>query len=465
MTKSLSQANFAIETEHTSNEGIDKLFSYTFKIDSRHPIDFFTYNQPAFTGRRFFWKSSDQSSWIVGIGVSHVFYGKNTNERFSEIQEQWETLINDAEIENPYEIPGTGPLLFGGFSFDPESKKEKEWQSYGNSLFYLPKYMLTANDEQYYLTINFMDQSASSKGMLLDEAFQFVNQLENWKVTSSDTPINIKDSDEIGKDEWVHTVKDIVKDLTETDLQKVVFARKMKLRFADQASSSYVLQQLIDQQPTSFIFAMEAEESCFLGASPERLVKKTGDHVLSTCLAGSMGRSKNVDKDNELGNFLLKDKKNLFEHELVVSMIENALKPYCVEMNIPEKPILMKTPDIQHLYTPVSGKTKPESSIFQIVKDLHPTPALGGVPTNAAMKVIREKENMDRGFYAAPLGWADYRGNGEFIVAIRSGILKEKEAVLFAGCGLVPGSVPKDELVETGIKFLPMLRALRGEKE
>jgi len=160
---------------------------------------------------------------------------------------------------------------------------------------------------------------------------------------------------------------------------------------------------------------------------------------------------------------LLHDHKNLFEHELVVSMIEDALRPYCTDINIPAEPVLMKMPDIQHLYTPVRGKANEGFSILNVVENLHPTPALGGVPTKAALSIIREKEHMDRGFYAGPIGWTDYKGNGEFAVGIRSGLINRDKAYLYAGCGIVSDSVSEEELKETRIKFQPMLKATGGE--
>jgi menaquinone-specific isochorismate synthase len=140
------------------------------------------------------------------------------------------------------------------------------------------------------------------------------------------------------------------------------------------------------------------------------------------------------------------------------------LHPFCDEMSIPTTPKVLKMRDIQHLYTPVRGKVNNAgTTLLRLVGALHPTPALGGIPREKAMKLIRELEHSDRGFYGAPVGWFDYRGNGEFCVAIRSGLLRGNEAILYSGCGIVADSTPADEYIETGIKFKPMLRALGGK--
>ena len=132
---------------------------------------------------------------------------------------------------------------------------------------------------------------------------------------------------------------------------------------------------------------------------------------------------------------------------------------------MPDEPVLMKVRDIQHLYTPVKGKSDKHTSILKFVEQLHPTPALGGVPRDKAMMTIKQAENMDRGLYAAPMGWMDSYGNGEFAVSIRSGLIHKDQAYLFSGCGVVADSTAESEYRETQIKFKPMFRALGGNTD
>jgi menaquinone-specific isochorismate synthase len=164
-----------------------------------------------------------------------------------------------------------------------------------------------------------------------------------------------------------------------------------------------------------------------------------------------------------LGEQLLADRKNRMEHQFVVQMIKEALEESCEDVILPDKPQLMKLRNIQHLYTPVVGKCKEDASLLLLVERLHPTPALGGLPKKAAIEKIRHVEELDRGLYGGPLGWMDYRGNGEFAVSIRSGLIQGKEASLFAGCGIVADSNSESEFSETSLKFRPMLTALGGK--
>lgn len=460
LTKTLLKSKLDHTSKQAKYDNKTNLYSYTIKVNPCDPILFYRNNQHLFEGECFFWKSPDEDFCLVGLGAAHkIKRSSSSPDRFKNIEGKWNKLCEKAIINNPFEVPGTGPLLFGGFSFDANSMKEEEWSSFDQSLFYLPEFLLTIVDGVYYMTVNHF----SGKHATTEESRVSIDQLmKNAAIGKQSEPVTIIKQEELEANNWVEKVEEIVQDLKQTSLQKVVMARKMKLEFEEPANVPYVIEQLVKQQPNSFIFALNVEKSCFLGASPERLVKKTGSEVLSTSLAGSIERGSDLKEDKELEKQLLHDKKNLFEHKLVVSMIEAALRPYCDKMNIPSQPVIMKTPDIQHLYTPVVGKMKPENSILQVVQGLHPTPALGGVPTKEAMDVIRKKEAMDRGFYAAPVGWIDYKENGEFIVAIRSGLINEDEAYLYAGCGLVSDSKPVDELIETRIKFRPMLRATGG---
>ena len=143
-------------------------------------------------------------------------------------------------------------------------------------------------------------------------------------------------------------------------------------------------------------------------------------------------------------------------------MIAKTFERNCLVLTVPKQPKLLKIRDIQHLYTPVEGKLKDEATILQLAKNLHPTPALGGVPRSAAMELIRQYEPMNRGLYAAPIGWVDADGNGEFAVAIRSAMLLKNQAFLYAGGGIVSDSEAQSEYEETLVKFRPMLRALGG---
>lgn len=438
------------------------LHSYTEKISKANPLSFFHFLEKDYKGKRFFWRNDENKTYIIGLGRVSLFSSDNSDDRFEDVHIKWQKYVKEAVIHNPYQVPGTGPVLFGGFSFDEKSQKDSEWQDFGDALFYVPEIMLTVQGNDYYITVNELsNQGSLEEGK--EKVTTVLKMIETFGPLETPTLPEVIHIEELHVNEWMNMVKEVVHLLKTTPVQKVVLARKLLAEFEDEPLVTHLIQQLHYQQPTSYIFAMEAGKSCFLGATPERLVKITNNEVLSTCLAGSAKRGETEEEDEKIGTFLLNDEKNRFEHALVVSMIEDALRLYCENLTIPDTPTLMRKSYIQHLYTPVHGTLKEGYSIFHLVKSLHPTPALGGEPKNEALQVIRNTEKMDRGLYGGPIGWTDYQGNGEFIVGIRSGLIKERRAILYAGCGIVSDSVVEDELMETRVKFRPMLQAIGGK--
>ncbi|VDG98016.1 Isochorismate synthase dhbC [Lysinibacillus sphaericus] len=267
---------------------------------------------------------------------------------------------------------------------------------------------------------------------------------------------------ELRKGHYLKAVQRITEKIQMGEAEKVVIARKLALQFEQPIPPVAALQSVANEQRDSYNFGLENGSQFFFGATPERLIEIKDGQAFSACVAGSIKRGSSADEDQQLGNELLGDKKNREEHQYVVDMITGVFDLLCASYTAASRPKLMKVRDIQHLHTPVQGRLGAESSIFQFVKALHPTPALGGFPTPIARELIRQEENLDRGYYAAPVGWTDVSGNGEFAVAIRSALLEQKNAWLYAGGGIVADSDPTQEYEETWVKFRPMLRALGG---
>ncbi|WP_066310844.1 isochorismate synthase MenF [Bacillus sp. FJAT-29814] len=439
------------------------LLSEVRKMDKINPLSFFNKGQDCYYGERFFWKDPSDEILLIGLGITHQIQSDQAADRFVHVEQEWERFLKDSIVFNPDSEIGVGPVIFGGFSFDPYKEKTRLWSQYAESLFYLPVYMVSIIRGQAYLTTNIVctpDDNHTLMAKMLDERNQLLASL--YQSADSD-PAELLETREISPEAWKEAVTGIVNELNDGPLKKVVLARELRLKFDSKVEAGMVLERLNEQQHESYIFALEANGDCFLGASPERLVKKQGNEIFSTCLAGSISRGKTTEEDAMLGEQLLHDQKNLIEHQYVVEMIKEALEEYCDQIILPEKPRLMKNRDIQHLYTPVIGKCGNNTSLLLLVERLHPTPALGGLPKQEAVEKIRQVEELDRGFYAAPIGWLDYQGNGEFAVAIRSGLIQGSEASLFAGCGVVADSDSESEYLETGLKFRPMLRALGGK--
>ncbi|WP_156288546.1 isochorismate synthase [Oceanobacillus salinisoli] len=436
-----------------------QLVSVTKKIEKYNALHFFE-GAKHIEKNRTFWTSTQKDFCLVGIGQTYELIA--TESRFAKTKKAWQEILDKALVYNPYQTPGTGIVALGGMSFDPEKASTSLWKNFKPSHFTIPEFLLTMNNQEYYYTTNTLVRKNDHPAQLANELKQMEEKLFSGTSVSKQV-LSIEGKQEIMPLEWKETVRKATEEIRHTEAEKIVLAREMRLTFNENANVGSIIQKLMDTQPNSYIFAFEKEEDCFIGATPERLVKREKDRLLSTCLAGTAPRGKTLEEDWELSDRLLHDQKNRDEHDFVVQMIKQAMEDYCSDLDVPNEPVIYPLKNLQHLYTPVSGTLKPGYSLFDIIENLHPTPALGGTPRDLSLAFIRENEQLDRGWYGAPIGWLDSNQNGEFAVAIRSALLQEKEASLFAGCGVVKDSKPDEEYEETNIKFLPMLSVLGGQ--
>lgn len=437
------------------------IVSLATEVDHHDAISFFSACKRPFTTRSF-WADPKRELILVGLGSAHTYETNGTN-RFTWTEEQWTYYLRDAVIEVSDEsIPATGPTLLGGFSFDPLKEKTSLWKAFPDAQLTLPSFMYTQYKGTSWLTTNIVVEAGDDPTLLAKRLTREHDELFQTQPSPKLTTASFI-KEEINPQEWLKTVESATDEIKKHELEKVVLARELRIFSDEPISSEATLTRLLDEQVASFIYAFENDGHCFIGASPERLVKREQEHTLFTCLAGSIKRGTDEGEDRKLGRQLLQDEKNLHEHQLVVDMIKDVALTMCTDVTIPDGPTLFKSRHIQHLFTPITAKAT-EHSLLAIVEALHPTPALGGAPKLKGVEKIREMEELDRGWYSAPIGWIDYNRNGEFAVAIRSALLKGKEASLFAGVGIVADSNPLSEYEETLIKFKPMLSAL-GEEE
>lgn len=438
----------------------DKLFSYTEKINQ---VNLYKFLEQAGVLElpRTFWSSANEAFQLAGAGHAFELYAEASGYRYDQIEQEWNALLADAIIYNPYQISGTGVVALGGFSFDPLKPQTKLWENFPESHFSIPGYILTYADDNYYLTINRFINTRETYSSVLEELQNNRQALMDTAEISPDTSVLcIQSKQEISPDQWKETIKKATDVMKKTAVDKIVLAREVRLHFNQPVNIPHILKRLADTQPNSYVFGYEMGEDCFLGATPERLVKVKDDEVLSTCLAGTAPRGKTVEEDEQIAKNLFEDPKNREEHDYVVQMIRSTMEEYCTDVLVPDEPVVHQYKTLQHLYTPVRAKLKENHRIFSIISGLHPTPALGGTPRQDALAFIRDNELLDRGWYGAPIGWMDSNNHGEFAVALRSALIQNDEASLFAGCGIVEDSIPESEYEETKIKLMPMLSVL-----
>ncbi|OMC40245.1 hypothetical protein A5740_24900 [Mycobacterium sp. GA-1841] len=252
-------------------------------------------------------------------------------------------------------------------------------------------------------------------------------------------------------------------------IDKVVLARALRLTAESRWDVRSVLRRLADADPAATVYLADLSPAgaahagtVLVGASPELLVARDGERVICRPFAGSAPRSADPAVDATNAAALAASAKNRHEHQLVVDMMRQALNPLCVDLQIADEPELHGTDALWHLSTPVVGRLREKSTTaIDLALVLHPTPAVGGVPTDAAAALIGELEG-DRGFYAGAVGWCDSSGDGRWVVSIRCAVLSpdRRTALASAGGGIVAESDPDDEVDETTTKFKTILTGL-----
>ena len=253
----------------------------------------------------------------------------------------------------------------------------------------------------------------------------------------------------------------------ENPLQKVVLARALQLVADGAIDPMVLLHRLVDADPEASAYLADLspaglDGALLVGASPELLVARRGDQVTCQPFAGSAPRSSDPDTDAANGAALAASAKNRHEHQLVVDTMRECLAPLCSTLEVAAQPALTHTAALWHLSTPIRGTLRESSTTaLDLALALHPTPAVGGVPTGAAVALIADLEG-DRGFYAGAVGWCDARGDGRWVVAIRGAQLSadRRSALAQAGGGIVAESDPDEEVAETTAKFRTILSAL-----
>ncbi len=243
-------------------------------------------------------------------------------------------------------------------------------------------------------------------------------------------------------------------------LDKVVLARELTVEAHAAHDPAALLGALRDLFPACFCFCFGTAEAAFVGASPELLVRRSGAVAATVALAGTTGRSADPAVDDHLGEAMLRSPKVREEHAIVVKRIERTLRPHSVWVHAEGEPFVIKVGNLQHLATPIRAQLAESHSAIELAGFLHPTPAIGGEPREAALELIAELEGIDRGWYTGPMGWMDAAEDGEFCVGLRSALLRDREAHLFAGCGIVADSEPAAELQESELKFEALLPLL-----
>jgi len=359
-------------------------------------------------------------------------------ERFSRAQRWWTDVVKSAHINDAVHLNGSGMVSFASFAFEP-----------GRSVVVVPHVIVGRRDGVTWVTVITAEgEIADDPRLLLTNRDPALPQGDITWEEGTQPPSR-----------WQRSVVEAVERIGRGEVDKVVLARDIVATSTQPLDTRNILTRLSHKYGECWAFAVDG----MVGATPELLVRRRGDMVTSRVLAGTVRRGLDQHADEGLGEALMASDKDQEEHEYAVSSVAQALAAHCTDLEVPERPRLLRLANVQHLATDISGRLADEVPVLSLAASLHPTAAVCGTPTERAANVIRALEGMDRGRYAGPVGWMDAHGDGELGIALRCGEIDfddPRRIRLFAGCGLVAGSDPNDELAESAAKLEPMRYAL-----
>ncbi len=346
---------------------------------------------------------------------------------------------------------------FGGFPFNSGNKSNK-WEQLSYAMLVLPRFELTRTDSGTELVCNLilpddLDKVDEIKKQL--SSLQFDNLNDDAII-----PELLNRTDNPNKEEWNINIKKILNLINDEKIEKLVSARETTFEFSEILNPVSILWELKKTAYGCFHFCFQPEKGyAFIGASPERLYHRDRNKIYCEALAGTRPRGKTTEEDNRLGKELLNSEKDIREQRYVSKSVIENLNKLCSKLKVGKDTTLMKLARVQHLMTGTEGELKNGITDQDIIKSLHPTPAVGGYPQEKAKEFIAKIEPFDRGWYSGPIGWIS-KDKADIAVAIRSGLVVKNKLHIYAGAGIVKGSDPDNEWNEIESKIAAFLRVL-----
>ncbi len=395
---------------------------------------------------RLYWADRDGVAEVAGVGAADLVTRADTD--------GIDVLFGQVHGRLAGAPPGA--RYFGGLRFSGKAPVDAAWREFGGCGFVLPRFELSRRGPDSVLACQWLRSTVPVDALMAELDALVFGAPENGRVHPAATGRR----DLPGRAGWDAAVTGTLDLVSRGDLDKVVLARKSTFGFADGLDPLACLKALMPEteQCYRFCFVPGAGRG-FLGAPPERLYRREGRRILCDALAGTRTRGDRASLDRQLEQDLMRSEKERREQDYVVRGIRESLAPLCSELTAGADPSVMKLRNWQHLMSRFEGVLRDGVGDAELLNALHPTPAVGGYPTGRALREIETREPFDRGWYAGPVGWVGHDG-AEFAVAIRSALVEGSTLSVFAGAGIVAGSVPEDEWAELDYKIRHFTRAL-----
>lgn len=379
---------------------------------------------------------------VASLGVA-VRFGTSGRDRFANLDDDLGKLPPLVD----------GARLVMGFSFSPHGPTRPEWEGFGAADAVLPAVTVTRSGDESRLVV------AVAAGSDPAPIISALAGLENPAPPPPPDP-GVHTVESVPSTvQWQSEVAEAVGAISEGSFEKVVLARSVLVQSERPTEPFGLVYHLGHANPSCYIYATVIGETAFVGASPELLLAQHGRDIYVNPLAGSAGRGKGAD-DVAVGEQLLASRKDRAEHAIVVDDLVERLGGLTSRLDYPDTPSLRRMATVQHLSTEITGALLEDVSTLEVLASIHPTPAVGGTPRTEALAFIDKAEGIDRGWYSGGVGWIDPAGGAQIALALRCALVNGTTSRLYAGNGIVRESDPAAELVETRLKFQPLLTLL-----
>jgi menaquinone-specific isochorismate synthase len=413
---------------------------------------------------RHFYMEHPFRDWAVAGAETVAVHTCEGPGRFAAARRFADTIDRHTIAIGDMTLPFAGPLFFCGFTFLETG--DAGAAPFPPASVFVPAWQVARKGRRYVATANARVEPGMDVAPLVERIWAAHAKFTACAYDRAPEPpvYHILDEREVGPEgAFTGKVERALAAIRAGRYRKIVLARAVDLRFDNSCQPLRILNRLRQDFPRCASFSLQNDNGAsFIGATPERLVAVEAGGFATEAIAGSAARDPSAAADARLAHALLSSDKDRREHRHVVDSIRRRLAGLGIEPMIADEPSLLALPNVQHLVTPIDGALPDGVHLLDLVEALHPTPAVGGTPREAALPDIAAWEPFDRGLFAGLAGWFDARGDGEFAVAIRSALVRGNHARLFAGAGIVEGSVPESEHRETSLKMAALLNCIRG---
>ncbi len=432
------------QLDHSDPSHQGRIITVSVELESMSLIDWLM-NCPK--GGRIYWSGRDYGVEVAALGEADCCYSSSATD-LGELRSNLMTMLSDCKV---------GVRYYGGIRFDLLRNKSEHWNSFGAWRFVLPRFEIRKNSNHTILLCNLvLPRDYSQEEAILHQ----LNSIGSSSSKPSIFPQPLSHRFFPDFQEWETIVGKALHSFSSSSLDKVVLAREAAVDFSNSLEPVSIIKLLKQVTPNSFHFLFEpSDHESFLGASPERLFRREGRSIESEAVAGTRPRGASDVDDARMIDELFRSAKEHREHEFVRISLQEEIASLAAYVTMDTVPSIMRLASERHLVSRLRAIMRERVTSLEVLEALHPSPAVGGYPSENALDLIREQEPFDRGWYAGPVGWVGVN-EAEFAVAIRSGLVSGSTLRLYSGAGIVRESTPVDEWNEVEHKIGDLARVL-----